>query len=81
MGEAGLLRERLAGDQIEFLMEPEYHGNPVGSPSLVFETPGWNILERARRAGFSLAHMRFVASEEYGFLTQNTGVFVLCCQK
>jgi len=81
MDEAGLVRARLSGDQIKFLMEPEYHGNPVGAPSLVFETPGWNILERARRAGFSLAHMRFVASEEHGFLSQNTGLFVLCCQK
>ena len=43
--------------------------------------PGWDILQRARSAGFSSASMRFVASERYGDLTQNTGVFALCCQK
>jgi SAM-dependent methyltransferase len=81
MSEKGLVRAHLADGEIRFLMEAEYHGNPVGSPSLVFETPGWDILRRARSAGFSSASMRFVASEKYGYLTQNTGVFVLCCQK
>lgn len=79
----GDVRTRLHNDQLVFLKEPERHGNPVDPDrgSLVFETPGWDILERARRAGFSTAHMRFVASEKHGFVTSNTGVFVLCAQK
>jgi SAM-dependent methyltransferase len=81
MNEKGVVRAEIVGGELKFLMEPEYHGNPVGSPSLVFETPGWDILHRARSAGFSSVYMRFVASERYGYLTQNTGVFVLCCQK
>jgi SAM-dependent methyltransferase len=81
MNEKGVVRAENFGGEIKFLMEPEYHGNPVGSPSLVFETPGWDILHRARSAGFSSVYMRFVASERYGYLTENTGVFVLCCQK
>ncbi len=81
MNETGQRKAQVIGEQIEFLMEAEYHGNPVGSPSLVFELPGWDILQRAIDAGFSNAHMRFVASEKHGYLTENTGVFVLCCQK
>jgi len=81
MNETGTVRAEMAGGHVKHLMEPEYHGNPVGSPSLVFETPGWDILQRARLAGFSAAHMRFVASEQYGYVTENTGVFVLCCRK
>jgi SAM-dependent methyltransferase len=81
MSEKGVVRAEIVGGEIKFLMEPEYHGNPVGSPSLVFETPGWDVLHRARIAGFSSACMRFLASERYGYLTENTGVFVLCCQK
>ncbi|PWT78997.1 MAG: hypothetical protein C5B58_14430 [Acidobacteria bacterium] len=81
MNEKGVVRATVAGGEIKFLMEPEYHGNPAGSPSLVFETPGWDILSRAHSAGFSSVYMQFVASERYGYLTQHTGVFVLCCQK
>lgn len=82
MDSKGLVKARLVDGHVDFLMEPEYHGNPVGSPSLVFETPGWDILDRARTAGFSSACMRFVASERHGYLTGDAcGVFVLCCQK
>jgi len=81
MNESGIVRTQIVGGQISHLLEPEYHGNPAGPPSLVFETPGWDILNRARAAGFAFAQMRFVASERYGYLTENLGVFVLCCQK
>jgi SAM-dependent methyltransferase len=77
------MRSRLQGGKILHLMAPEIHGNPVDPDggSLVFETPGWDIIPRAHAAGFSEAHMRFVASEKNGYVTQNTGVFVLCAQK
>ncbi len=81
MDATGFLKAQLVDGEVKHLMEPEYHGNPVGSPSLVFELPGWDIVTRARAIGFSDAHMRFVASEKHGYLTENTGVFVFCCQK
>jgi SAM-dependent methyltransferase len=83
MSENSDLRAKLANGRVVHLKEPEYHGNPVdpSGGSLVFETPGWNIIERAIAAGFSAAHMRFVASEHHGYLTENTGVFVFCAQK
>ena len=64
-------------------MEPEYHGNPVAKSegSLVFETPGWDILERAKRAGFRDVYMKFLVSERHGILTDELGVFVLCASK
>ncbi|WP_131194484.1 class I SAM-dependent methyltransferase [Lichenihabitans psoromatis] len=69
--------------RLKHLKTPEIHGNPVrpGQGSLVFETPGWNILARAREAGFASASFRFVASARNGFVTDNSGVFVLCAQK
>ncbi len=81
MTKSSVVRAEMIDGRVSFKMEPEYHGNPVGAPSLVFETPGWDILDRARSIGFSTAHMRFVASERNGYLTENMGVFVLCCQK
>jgi len=83
MSETGDRRSALVDGEITYLKEPEYHGNPVDmdAGSLVFETPGWDIIARARAAGFSHAHMRFVASERYGYVSDNIGVFVFCAQK
>jgi SAM-dependent methyltransferase len=69
--------------EIIHLLEPEYHGDPMnGDGVLVFETPGWDVLTRARHTGFSRAFMRFIISTRYGLLSEHVGgVFVLCCQK
>jgi SAM-dependent methyltransferase len=76
-------RAQIIEGELVHLKEPEYHGNPVDAErgSLVFETPGWDIVARARKAGFRHAHMRFIASERHGILSENTGVFVFCAQK
>lgn len=66
------------------LAEAEYHGNPMdpSGGSLVFEIPGWDILERARACGFSSAKMRFVASSRFGYVSEHiTGIFVLWLEK
>lgn len=83
MKEESTVRARLSNGQIEHLMEPEYHGNPMSeNGSLVFEIPGWNLLERLRSIGFSQAFMRFIVSERHGCLSNDiSGIFVLCCQK
>jgi SAM-dependent methyltransferase len=49
---------------------PIYHGNPMDKEggSLVFEIPGWDIIDRARQAGFSRAHMRFVCDQDKGIV-------------
>ena len=40
--------------KLEFIGEPEYHGNPVDPKgSLVFQIPGWDVLETCRQSGFS----------------------------
>ena len=77
------VRARIQNGSIVHLKEKEIHGNPMDPEggSLVFETPGWDIIERAKKAGFSRAFMRFISSERYGILSENMGVFVLCAQK
>jgi SAM-dependent methyltransferase len=83
MSEKSDLRTKIVDGALVHLMPPEYHGNPVDAAggSLVFETPAWDIIPRARAAGFRTASMRFVTSERHGYLTENMGVFVLCAQK
>jgi SAM-dependent methyltransferase len=83
MDQDGDVRAVLRDGAVAHLKEPEHHVNPTAPDrgSLVFETPGWDILERCRAQGFSRAHMRFVASERHGYLSENLGIFVLCAQK
>lgn len=78
-----IVRAQIVNGELVHLTEPEFHGNPVDTRgSLVFELPGWNILERARHIGFSDAHMKFILSTKHGCLSENVaGIFVLCLQK
>jgi len=77
------IRARLVKGEIKHLKPPEYHGNPFeAGGSLVFEVPGWDILKRCRKAGFSRAQMRYCISEKYGYVAEHVGgVLVLCCQR
>ena len=82
--------EVVGGELRHHLQTPIYHGNPVDEDggALVFEIPGWDIIERARRAGFSKAAMRFVCDEEKAITASGEGqvdgprgVFVLVAHK
>ena len=78
-----ILKSEIIDGKIVHRMEPEYHGNPISDGgSLVFEIPGWDILARAKAAGFSNAFMKFIISKKHACLANEVGgVFVLCCQK
>ena len=69
--------------RIIHLEEPEYHGDPMNEGGvLVFEMPGWDLIERARAAGFRDAFMRLMISKEHGVLSEHIGgVLIFCCQK
>ena len=55
--------------EIEHLIPvPEYHGNPLGPPSLSFNTVGWSLLDDMRRAGFSAAHLIPYHNPELGYV-------------
>jgi SAM-dependent methyltransferase len=78
----GLVRAKRVGDTVVHLTEPEYHHNPISPEgSLVFELPGWDILDRARTAGFSDATMEYRWSAEHGVVAAPLGVFVLALQR
>jgi hypothetical protein len=54
---------------VRHLMEPEYHGNPVDPQgSLVFQIPGWDIVPRVLRSGFSRAEMVMMWSRHHGMI-------------
>ncbi len=79
----GELRTRLVDGEVINVLPPEYHQDPLDTAggALVFEIPGWDILARAREAGFQHARMRLIASERFGCFSSEVGIFVLCAQK
>jgi SAM-dependent methyltransferase len=83
MSEDSIVKAGIVDGQVTHFMEPEYHGNPMSSEgSLVFEIPGWDIIERALNIGFSDAFMQYVVSKNSACLADHAGgIFVLCCQK
>ena len=77
--EATDIRARLEDGEIRHFAEPEYHGNPTdpGGGALVFQVPGWDIIERAHAAGFVDASMIFWSSQARGYCGQEiAGLFI-----
>ncbi len=67
-----VVKARLENGEVIYLSEPEYHGDPFNDHgSLVFEIPGWDILDRARSAGFTEAYMRMLVSQYHGCIASN----------
>jgi SAM-dependent methyltransferase len=73
-------RAVLEGGVIRHILEPEYHGDPVrpGEGALVFEIPGWDIINRTLAARFRSAVMVFVADTDRGYIGNDMdGLFTL----
>lgn len=62
-------RAKLLNKQVENILEPQFHGNPISEEgSLVFTDFGWEILDAMKAAGFRDASIQFYFSEKYGHL-------------
>lgn len=83
--ENSIVKARLsASGTIEYLTEPEYHGNPVApeNGALVYQIPGWDILQRARDAGFDVVEIRLRVSARYGVLAEGiNGILIMTAEK
>jgi hypothetical protein len=53
-----------------FLGEPEYHGDPIRPTrgSLVYQIPGWDILDLASMVGFASVGMHLISSWKHGVI-------------
>lgn len=73
--EYSIVKAKIKDDSIEYLTEPEFHGNPMDpkAGSLVFSIPGWDILEMCLDAGFTSAEMVMIASERLGIFSSENG--------
>lgn len=69
---------------IEYLMEPEYHGNPVAADegSLVYSLPGWDLLATLAEIGYVDQKYSFIVSSKFGVASCDFGgIFLLSAQK
>ncbi|AFL74601.1 class I SAM-dependent methyltransferase [Thiocystis violascens] len=65
-----LVRARVsANGEVEHLLPPEYHGDPLSSDGcLCFYHFGWDLLEQLRASGFGEARVLLYWSRELGYL-------------
>jgi len=71
-----IIRAKMVDGQLEHVLPPVYHGNPVSADgSLVFTDFGWDIIEDLRSSGFSDVKVEIFASLEYGHLGGGQLVF------
>lgn len=65
-----IIKSRWLGEGLEpeLLTEAEWHGDPVhpDQGSLVYQIPGWELLDQVRAAGFRDAAFHAVNSDRYG---------------
>ena len=58
----------LPGGEIEHLLDPQYHGDPISSEGcLCFQDFGWELLDSMRETGFSRVEMLLYWSDTYGY--------------
>jgi SAM-dependent methyltransferase len=70
--------------QAELLMEGEFHGDPVHPErgSLVYQIPGWDLLDQARHSGLRDPTIHWIAAPSYGILGQELpAVLVLLARR
>lgn len=74
-----VIKARIIEQGIEYFGDPEYHGNPIDPlGSLVFEIPGWNIVDRARKLGWQHVEMVYEMSVKYGIVGGGfSGIFTM----
>jgi SAM-dependent methyltransferase len=62
-----------AQGNIEHLVEPSYHGDPINNRGILcFYTFGWDLLRHLREAGFESAEAHLYWAPEYGYLGLQT---------
>lgn len=65
-------RAKMSDGNVEYLLEPIYHGNPLGGGSLVYYDYGWDFMDMVREVGFSDAYFVPFYSVTNGHIGLNT---------
>ena len=72
-----VLAKVLSNGSVDYLMEPEYHGDPLNSNGcLCFYHFGWNLLSEFQEVGFQSAKAYFYWSDKLGYLGVDQVLFI-----
>ena len=67
-----LIRARIVDGEIEHILEPEMHGDPVTNEGILcFQHFGWDIADELSSIGFSTIEALVFDQIEYGYYTQD----------
>lgn len=62
------VRAKMCADgRVEHILDPEYHGNPLGPPSLCFTSFGFDLIDEMRSSGFSESYVELYANVQLGY--------------
>lgn len=74
-----VIRARLSDGNLEHILPPAFHGNPVSADgSLVFTDFGWDMLDTIKSVGFKDVGIDIYAALEFGHLGGGQLVFKSC---
>ena len=70
------IRAELTAHNVNHLLSPMYHGNPISADgSLVFTDFGWDLIQMIKESGFTDVKVDIYSSDEYGHLGGGQIVF------
>lgn len=76
--EYSVKRARIENNEVQYLLEPQFHGNPLSEKgSLVFNDFGWDLLATIKLNGFKNSNIELFLSEKYGHIGQIQTIFRL----
>ena len=70
-------RAKLVNGEVKHILEPVYHGNPMGGGSLLVYDYGWDLLDKIQSAGFSKVYVRKEYSPSHGIIGVDTVRFII----
>ena len=74
--ETNVIRARIADGEVQHLLPPEYHGDPLCDKGvLCFTHFGWEMLEQVRETGFRDIYAVVFHSVEFGYLGEQFQFF------
>ena len=70
-------RAEIVDGKVELLLDPQYHGNPMGGGSLVVYDYGWDLMGMIKNVGFSNVYIHKEYSPSHGIVGINSIFFII----
>ena len=75
------MRAKLVDGEVRNILEPVYHGDPMGGGCLLVYDYGWDLLDRISAVGFSDVHIRKDYSPTHGIIGADMVWFIIATKR